>query len=79
MFINIQGCSIQDNVNYYIIGEIKKDFYEEIKKDEIKKQFNKYAKILELFSSKPNLNKIKKRIAINETNNLLFILVSDGN
>ena len=73
------GCSIQDNANYCIIGEIKKDFYDEIKKDEIKKQFNKYVKIFQLLSSKPNLYKLKKRIGINETNNLLFVVVTDGN
>ena len=55
------GNTIEENVNYCIIGEIKKDFFEEIKKIEIIKQFNKYQKILELLSSEPNLNKLKKK------------------
>ena len=78
-FYEYQDNSIVENTNYCIIGEIKKDFYEEIKKDEIQKQFNKYAKILELLSIKPNLNKLKKRIGINENNDLLFVVVTDGN
>ena len=73
------GISIEDNTNYCMIGEIKKDFYEEIKIDEVKKQFRKYSKILKLLSSEPNLNKIKKRIGINENNKLIVFIVTDGN
>ena len=78
-FYEYQDDSIIGDANYSIIGEIKKDFYEEIKKDEIQKQFTKYAKIFELLSNKPNLNKLKKRIGINENNDLLFVVVTDGN
>ena len=60
-FYQIPGILIDENVNYCIIGEIKKDFYEQIKKEEIKKQFNKYSKIIRFLSTKPNLNKIKKK------------------
>ena len=73
------GISIEDNTNYCMIGEIKKDFYKEIKIDEVKKQFRKYSKILKLLSSEPNLNKIKKRIGINENNKLIFFIVTNGN
>ena len=73
------GISIEENVNYCIIGEIKKDFYKDIKKGEIIKQFHKYAKILEFLCSKPNLNNLKKRIGLNERNKLLFFMVTDEN
>lgn len=73
------GKEIKKEDNYCIIGEIKKDFFEEIKKEEIKKQFNKYAKIFQLLSSKPNLNKLKKKMGIDENNKLLFLVVTDGN
>ena len=36
-------------------------------------------KIFELLSIKPNLNKLKKRMGINENNDLLFVVVTDGN
>ena len=78
-FYEYQNNSISDNINYCIIGEIKKDFYDEIKKVEIQKQFNKYAKILELLTIKPNLNKLKKRIGIHENNDLLFAVVTEEN
>ena len=60
-FYQYPGKDINAEKNYCVIGEIKKDFYVEIKKDEIKKQFTKYSKILKLLSSKPNLNKLKKK------------------
>jgi hypothetical protein len=74
-----QDDSLEGEANYSIIGEIKKDFYEEIKKDEIQKQFTRYAKIFELLSIKPNLNKLKKRMGINENNDLLLVVVTNGN
>ena len=74
-----QKNSIKENTQYCIIGEIKKNFFEEIKKDEIQKQFSKYSKIFELFSTQPNLDRLRKRIGIHEKNNLLFIVVTDGN
>lgn len=73
------GKQIQDNTNYCLIGEIKKDFYKEIKNKEAKKQFIKYSKILELLSAQPNLIQIKKKIGLNGTNNLLFCLITNGN
>lgn len=73
------GNTIERNVNYCIIGEIKKDFFEEIKKIEVIKQFTKYQKILELLSSEPNLNKLKKRIGLSENNKFIFFMVTDGN
>ena len=62
-----------------MIGEIKKDFFKDVKKDEIVKQFLKYAKILKLLSTEPNLKNIKKKIGINENKKLLFAVVTDGN
>ena len=73
------GNKIKKDDNYCIIGEIKKDFFGEIKKEEIKKQFNKYSKIFQLLSSEPNLFKLKKRMGIDENNKLLFLVVTDGN
>ena len=61
------------------MGKLKKIFFAEIKKDEIKKQFTKYSKILRLLSSEPNLSELKKRIGLNADNNLLFFVVTDGN
>lgn len=78
-FYEYQKNYIKDNTQYCIIGEIKKNFFEEIKKEEIQKQFNKYSKIFELLSTNPNLNKLRKRIGLNENNKLIFAVVTDGN
>ena len=78
-FYEYSGDLINNEDNYCIIGEIKRDFFEEIKKEEIKKQFYKYAEILKLLSTNPNLIQLKKRIGINENNKLIFAIVTDGN
>ena len=58
--------------------EIKSNYFRQIKEQNVQKQLNKYRIILELLSSKPNLQKIKEKMEINGNNELIFMLVTNG-
>ena len=72
------GEEIKKDSNYCIICEVKSNFFRQIKEQKVQKQLNKYKIILELLSSKPNLQKIKEKIEINGNNELIFMLVTNG-
>jgi hypothetical protein len=72
------GKEIKNNEKYCIISEIKLDFFQQIKLDSTQKQFIKYASIIKLLSSTPNLGKIKKEIGLSEINDLIFMLATNG-
>ena len=72
------GKEINEDLNYRVIWEIKTNFFRQIKDANVQKQFKKYKIILEILSSKPNLENIKKKIGLNGKNQLIFILVTDG-
>ena len=72
------GKEINEDLNYCIICKIKTNFFRQIKDINVRKQFKKYKIILKLLSSKPNLENIKNKIGLNGKNELIFMLVTDG-
>ena len=74
------GKEIKSENQYCLICEIKMNYFKQSKEcqKQVKKQFIKYKKILELLSSKPNLEKIKNTIGLNSNNEIIFMLATNG-
>ena len=77
-FYHYPGKNIQNNKTYSIIVEIKLNYFSQIKAEETQKQFKKFKKVIEFLVSKPDLNKIKKKIGLNEMNEIIFMLATNG-
>ena len=77
-FYQYPGKEIKNNEKYCIISEIKLDFFQQIKLRSNQKQFIKYESIIKFLSSKPNLGKIRKEIGLNEVNDIIFMLTTNG-
>ena len=68
---------LQNEETYSIIFEIKKNYFTQLRKADIKKQLTKYNKILHLLSLRPELKDIKNRLKITNKK-LIFSLVTNG-
>lgn len=77
-FYHYPGIDININKSYSLIAEIKLNFFSQIKREDTQKQFKKFKTVIELLVSEPNLDKIKAKLGLNEKNEIIFMLATNG-